>query len=99
MAKECCAPGGGNSSFKRCWRERLIGFLKTNQWPLLAWLWGVSAVLGYWGFARYHADSPDPWYFWDKVYLTLQLYSVNSGNVTGIRSIGNCRLPDCSRRE
>ncbi len=70
-------------ALKRGWREIVIDFLKTNQWPLLAWLWGVAAVLGYWGWSRFHEGSPEPWYFWDKFYLTIQLFNINSGNVAG----------------
>ena len=62
MSEECFLPRLDQSGLeKRGRREKIIGFLKANQWPLLEWSWVVSAVLGYWGFSRYYAGSPEPW--------------------------------------
>ncbi|MEW6347863.1 MAG: NAD-binding protein [Thermodesulfobacteriota bacterium] len=73
----------GRGFLRRTARERIVLFLKTYEWPLLLALWAISLWLGYWGFSIYHAQSPEPRYCLDKLYLALQLFTFESGSVAG----------------
>lgn len=51
------------------------------RWPLIAVLAGVSVYLGYLGFDSYLAVRGVMRSFWDKLYLSFQLFLLESGNL------------------
>jgi len=56
---------------------------KHIQWPLVALLGVVALVLGYAGFVGYFAALGEPRSPLDVIYLTLQLFVLESGSVWG----------------
>src|SRR5688572_13315999 len=71
-------------SLKReSWPRRVWGFWLDHRWTALAVLWGVAFVLGVVGFGRYHASRAEPRGLMDLVYLSLQLFVLESGAVFG----------------
>ena len=63
------------SSIRRIWREiRLVA---------LVLIWLISLFLGYLGFAIYANQNQLPYSILDRIYLSLQLISMNSGAVEG----------------
>jgi hypothetical protein len=46
-------------------------------------MWFVSMVVGFWGFALYYKGEGMDMSAWDLIYVTLQLFTVESGFVTG----------------
>jgi hypothetical protein len=63
--------------------EILVPFLRNNQWIIMGLMWFTSMLLGYWGFALYYRGEGMNMSIWDLVYVTLQLFTVESGFVTG----------------
>ncbi len=55
------------------WRE--------NRWTVLLALSAVALVLGYFGFQEHAKGSPNPPGFGDLLYLSVQLFTMNSGAV------------------
>jgi len=64
-------------------RERVQKWLETYTWPAIAGLWALTFLLGYVGFRKYFAGVGEFRSSWDIVYLTLQLFTVESGSVPG----------------
>ncbi|MFC1834795.1 potassium channel family protein [Thermodesulfobacteriota bacterium] len=64
-------------------RDRIRRWMETHRWAIVAAMWGIALVLGYVGFARYHADADPPKSGWYLLYVTLQLFTVESGDVSG----------------
>ena len=63
------------SSIRRIWREiRLVA---------LVLIWQISLFLGYLGFTIYANQNQLPYSILDRIYLSLQLISMNSGAVEG----------------
>lgn len=64
-------------------RWRALGrFWSAVRWPVIGALASLALVLGYAGFDA-HLDRLDPTRsFWDKLYLSLQLFGLESGGVT-----------------
>lgn len=56
------------------------------QWSVLAVLWIVTAYLGWVGWVRHCAAVGEQRTRWDIVYLTLQLFALESGSVSGPKS-------------
>ena len=63
------------SQIKRLWGE--------IKWAALGILWLLSLSLGYFGFTRYTLENNLSFSFLDRLYLSLQLISMNSGAVEG----------------
>jgi hypothetical protein len=53
------------------------------QWLIIGAAWFIGLCLGYVGFAKYFTLAGETATFWDLLYLTLQLTSMNSGAVPG----------------
>jgi hypothetical protein len=53
------------------------------QWPLVVAAAAVALVLGYVGFARYFEAVGEQRTFWDILYRDLQLFTIESGSVSG----------------
>jgi voltage-gated potassium channel Kch len=69
--------------FRTFWRERVLERWDAYRWFLIAALWGVALGLGYVGFARYFAALGEPRSPFDILYLTLQLFVLESGSAPG----------------
>ena len=52
-------------------------------WLLIVSMWIVTFVLGYVGFSNYHSSIGEPRPVWDNMYLSLQLFVLQSGGVPG----------------
>ena len=63
------------SQIKRLWGE--------IKWAALGALWLISLSLGFAGFSRYALENNLSFSFLDRLYLSLQLISMNSGAVEG----------------
>lgn len=63
------------SEIKRLWGE--------IRWTVLAGLWILSLLLGYLGFTKFGSQNGLSYSIFDRVYLSLQLISMNSGAVEG----------------
>ena len=64
----------------RWWRKRWEGI----QWPAIAVLAAGALILGYTGFLRYNAFLGESRTPLDLLYLTLQLFTLESGALSGI---------------
>jgi len=53
------------------------------KWLLIGFVWVVAIALGYVGFSRYLLAIGEPHSFWNVLYLTLQLFVLQSGSVSG----------------
>lgn len=73
--------GGGLS--RRAWRKRLRRWLGDHKWLLIGALWVVAGALGYVGFSRHLLAIGEPSSSWDVLYLTIQLFVLQSGSVSG----------------
>ena len=62
----------------RLWRRHVRPRLRRYGWLLIGALWVVAVVLGYLGFQAGPGGSGS---FWDKLYLALQLFPLQSGAV------------------
>jgi hypothetical protein len=58
-------------------------FLRRLEWPLVATLALVAGALGVAGFHEFFAAAGEPRSAWDLAYLTLQLFTLESGSVSG----------------
>ncbi|MFH1116811.1 MAG: NAD(P)-binding protein, partial [Pseudomonadota bacterium] len=76
------------------WRRKAQKWLADHDWQIVAALWGLALVLGYVGFAAHSARHNQNHSIWDNFYLTLQLFTMESGSVEGInnRSLGIARF-------
>jgi len=52
-------------------------------WLLVVSIWIVAFILGYVGFSNYHSSIGEPRPVWDNMYLSLQLFVLQSGGVPG----------------
>ncbi len=79
--------GGFMAAISRSWvnRPSLAGRFKSTwrlaRWPLFGLLVAAALVLGFVGFDRYFVEQDDPRGMTDLVYLTLQLFVLESGSV------------------
>jgi len=73
--------GGGLS--RRALRKKLRRWLGNHKWLLMGALWVVAGVLGYVGFSRHLLTIGEPHSSGDVLYLTLQLFVLQSGSVSG----------------
>ena len=56
---------------------------RKNQWLVIGWLWLAAGLLGFVGFARHFAATGQSRSFGDLLYLTIQLFVLESGAVEG----------------
>ncbi len=63
------------------WYNQVLLVFPQVQWALIGALWLVGLALGVRGFCLNAADRGVPATFWDCSYLTLQLISLNSGDI------------------
>ena len=65
------------------WQERMRERWHDYRWFAIGGLWVVALGLGYVGFARYFAALGETRSPWDLFYLSLQLFTLESGSVSG----------------
>ncbi len=65
------------------WRTRVKPWLIENRWTIMLMLWAAAMALGYRGFAKYYGAQGIEKTPWDLIYLSLQLFTVESGSVPG----------------
>jgi voltage-gated potassium channel Kch len=63
------------------WRCHIKPFWRDQQWLITALLWVITICLGCIGFSKNRAATGQIFSFWDVLYLTLQLFTLESGNV------------------
>ena len=63
--------------------RRLLARLREIQWPAVAVAAGVALLLGYIGFTDYFEGAGEQHSFWDVLYRDLQLFTLESGSVSG----------------
>jgi hypothetical protein len=63
------------------WRKQVRPWLREHGWLLIAALWVATVVLGYLGFRAKLSATDQPSSFGDTLYLTLQLFPLQSGSV------------------
>ncbi len=64
------------------WRRRGRTLVRAVRWPLIAVLFAAALVIGWVGFDRSLAALGQPGSFLDKLYLSLQLFVLQSGAVS-----------------
>jgi hypothetical protein len=64
-------------------RKRIQRWFDDFKWPLIGSIWIVAIVLGYEGFKEYFSALGEQRSSWDIFYLTLQLFTLESGSVSG----------------
>lgn len=67
-------------AFKKLWRKKW----ESVQWPLIGILAAGALILGYIGFSNYDASLGESSSILDLLYLTLQLFTLESGALSGI---------------
>jgi len=75
------APQSLRQRLRTAWRGRGRALLGAARWPLIAVLFVAALVLGWIGFDRSLAAPGQPGTFLDKLYLSLQLFVLQSGAV------------------
>lgn len=65
------------------WLYRLRRFMQTRRWVLIGLLWLFTLALGYVGFSRYAEATGIGQTRLDALYLSVQLFVLNSGSVPG----------------
>lgn len=65
------------------WWERFRRARGRYTWPIIGVLWAVALLLGYLGFSKYYAAIGEARSYRDIFYVTLQLFTVESGSVPG----------------
>jgi hypothetical protein len=84
MARACGMNQGRlGGRLRRFWHTDLRETWRRYQWPLVILLGLVSFILGYVGFVDYYARGGQPQTRWDLIYLTLQLFVLQSGALDG----------------
>lgn len=59
--------------------KRLRPWWRDHHWPIVAAIALIALILGYIGFRKHFEAISKPRSFWDLVYLTLQLFTLESG--------------------
>jgi len=73
--------GGGLS--RPALRKKLRRWLGDHKWLLVGALGVVASALGYVGFSKYFLAIGEPRSSWNALYLSLQLFVLESGSVSG----------------
>ena len=86
MEKDCLT-GQNNTEWlfrsrKTPWK-RITEFYYDNQWLLIGVAWITAFLLGVIGFGKYFSAVGEHRSFFDLLYLALQLFTLESGAVTG----------------
>ena len=68
---------------RRVWREGLLPRWRDYRWPVVGVLGLAALVLGWLGFRGYFVALGEPRSLWDLLYLSLQLFTLESGSVSG----------------
>jgi hypothetical protein len=63
------------------WRQWARPWLDRNYWAVVGIMWALALGLGYWGWVKHFRELGEPRTLWDLLYLTLQLFTVESGSV------------------
>lgn len=64
-------------------RRQLVRYWQEYQWVVMGGVWLAAGTLGYVGFAKHFAALGQPRSPGDLLYLTLQLFVLESGSVVG----------------
>ena len=75
--------GKGHHRLTTFWRERVQEQWRDYRWFAIGGLWFMALGLGYAGFAQYFSALGETRSPWDLFYLTLQLFTLESGSVSG----------------
>ncbi len=62
-------------------RKRLKRWLGDYKWMLLGIIWVITIILGFVGFSKHFSDEGVTRSVWDRLYLSLQLFGLESGSV------------------
>ncbi len=81
MAPSIDAPAPGQKPQGPSLSETVADLWRQHAWLAIGLLWAFALLLAYVGFQRYAALTNQPLSPFDLVYLTIQLISMNSGNV------------------
>ena len=65
------------------WRETISPWLQTHRWTIVGTMWFLALTLGYVGFTRYMISEGIKRSHLDLFYMTLQLFTMESGAVPG----------------
>jgi len=68
---------------KVAWHKRLRAWLNRYEWQVVATMWVAATGLGYIGFAKYYGQIHEEHSAYDFLYLTAQLFVLQSGWVQG----------------
>lgn len=68
---------------KTPWHKQLKNWLNRYEWQVVAVMWIVATVLGYNGFEQYYREIHEEHTAYDFLYLTVQLFVLQSGWVQG----------------
>jgi voltage-gated potassium channel Kch len=63
--------------------QRLRQWSRRYKWPFIGLMWVIAIVLGYIGFAKYFTSTGQTRSVWDTLYVTMQLFTLESGAVPG----------------
>jgi hypothetical protein len=63
--------------------KKLKLWLRDYKWPLIGLMWAVAIALGYIGFSKHFSAIGEACPFWHMLYLTVQLFVLESGEVLG----------------
>lgn len=70
----------------QAWRKNIRNGWQRLEWPCVAVVWLLTLYLGYIGFAKHAALNGLPRTAWDLFYLSLQLFTLESGSVLGTKT-------------
>jgi len=73
---------GWIESVRRFYVEKVRSF-QNYKWAVIAGMWILAMLLGFVGFRKHFAATGEIRSTWDVFYLTLQLFTVESGSITG----------------
>jgi len=68
---------------KTAWHKQFRAWLNRYEWQVVATMWAAATVLGYIGFANYYTQIHEEHTSYDFLYLTVQLFVLQSGWVQG----------------
>ncbi|MFP4498687.1 MAG: NAD-binding protein [Vulcanimicrobiota bacterium] len=74
---------GSDNTFKSFWKENISKNWDRLEWPFIIFLWIFCITLGYIGFKKYTLGMNQPRSDWDILYLSIQLFTLESGSVYG----------------
>src|SRR4030042_6389482 len=67
----------------RAMAKKLGQWLRNSKWLLIGLMWIAAFCLGYIGFSNYYASIGEMRSSWHTFYVTMQLFVLESGAVTG----------------